>query len=170
MKKIFLFIILFYVGLVLFMPKINLYYTLENLLQKEHLILEEEVIKDRWFDLDMKGVSVFYEGIASVDVKEIKITPWIFYNHVIATDVTMAKALQKMFHFSASKVELRYSLLDYKNILLKADGDFGVLSGKVDLFAQKMIIIVEPSARFKKSDMMRYFKKTEEGWTYESKF
>ncbi len=170
MKKIILFIALFYLGFVLFMPKVNLYYTLENFAKKEHVEIKEGSLKDRWIDLEIKDASIFYDGIDSVKVDTLHILPWIFYNKVTARGVSPSKELQSMFHASADVVTLTYSVLSYKSIMIEAKGDFGEVHGTLDVLEQKLRLILNPSAKFKNNDLVRtYFKKEEEGLVYESK-
>ncbi len=170
MKKIVLFITIFILGLVLFMPKINLYYTLENFLKKEHIMIKEGAIKDRWVALEIKDASVFYDGVASLEAKEIDILPWIFYDKVTLKDVRPAKALTSMFDAKADSITLTYSLLSYKTIMIAAEGDFGTLRGYIDLRERKIHLVLAPSKKFKNHQVVReYFKKQEEGLVYESK-
>ena len=170
MKKILLFIAIFYLGFVLFMPKINLYYTLENFAKKEHVVIKEGAIKDRWIDLEIKDATVFYDGIASLEAKEIDMLPWIFYNKITLTDVSPSKTLKSMFDAKADEVTLTYSVLSYKTIMIAAHGDFGELVGTLDVMAQKIHLVLSPSEKFKNHQIVRqYFKKQEEGLVYESK-
>lgn len=170
MKKILLFIMIFYVGIVLFMPKINLYYTLEGFLKKEHVEIKEGVLKDRWIDLEIKDATIFYDGIASVHVEQLTLSPWLFYDSAKAINIKPTKEIQKMFNVHADRVSCRYSVLDYKHIMIEAAGDFGTVHGSVNIMAQKVRLILEPSAKFAHHDIVRnYFKKEEEGLVYESK-
>jgi len=170
MRKVFLFIAIFYLGFILFMPKVNLYYTLESFAKKEHVEIKEGSLKDRWIDLDIKDATVFYDGIASVKAGEARIAPWIFYNKITALDISPTKEIKKMFDAKADSITLTYSILDYKHIMIEAEGDFGVIHGTVDVIAQKLRILLEPSAKFKNNKLVKqYFKKEEEGLVYESK-
>ena len=170
MKKILLFIAILYLGFVLFMPKINLYYTLENFAKKELIEIKEGTLKDRWIDLDIKEAVVSYDGIASIEVDEVKISPWIFYNKITALGLTPTNEIQKMFNARADEVVLTYSVLDYKHIMISAWGDFGKIEGTLDVFAQKVRLVLDPSEKFKHHMLVKqYFKKEEEGLVYESK-
>jgi len=170
MKKILLFIAILYLGFVLFMPKINLYYTLENFAKKELIEIKEGTLKDRWIDLDIKEAVVSYDGIASVQADEVKISPWIFYNKITALGLAPTNEIQKMFNARADEVVLTYSVLDYKHIMISAWGDFGEIEGTLDVFAQKVRLLLDPSEKFKNHTLVKqYFKKEEEGLVYESK-
>ncbi len=170
MKKILIALVFFLLGAILFMPKVNLYYTLENLLEKEHVVIKEGALKDRWIDLSIKEAVIFYDGIASVEASAITITPWIFYDKVTMHDVHPTPAIAKMFNAKANHVVLTYSVLDYKHILIEAEGDFGQLHGTLNVIAQKIHLVLEPSETFKHNSLVKeYFKKQEEGLVYESK-
>ncbi len=152
------------------MPKVNLYYTLENLAKKELIEIKEGSLKDRWTDLNIKDVTLFYDGIASIDANELTIAPWLFYNKVTALGVSPTKEIKSMFDATADKVTLTYSVLDYKHVLIEAEGDFGEIKGAVDVIEQKVRLILTPSKKFKNNTLVKqYFKKEEEGLVYESK-
>jgi predicted nucleic-acid-binding protein len=170
MKKILIAFVFFLLGVVLFMPKINLYYTLENILEKEHIVIKEGALQDRWVDLSIKDAVIFYDGIASVEAADITITPWIFYHKVTMHDVHPTAAIANMFNAQADEVVLKYSVLDYKHVVIEAVGDFGRIDGTLDIKEQKIHLLLEPSETFKHNTLVReYFKKREEGLVYESK-
>ncbi len=170
MKKFLLVLLFFYLGFVLFMPKINLYYTLENFAKKEHVEIKEGVLKDRWWDLKIDEAKVYYDGISSFVAAHATIVPWIVYNRVHLSDVRPSKELERILRVHAKSVILTHSLLDYKHLLIEAEGDFGLLHGTLDLMARQVKLILEPSEKFKNHSMVRqYFKKGEEGLVYESK-
>jgi len=170
MRKIILFITMFLFGIVLFMPKVNLYFTLENFAKKEHVEVKEGTLKDRWIDLNIKDATIFYDGIASLNANELTIAPWLFYNKVTALGISPTKEIKSMFDVTADKVSLIYSVLDYKYIMIEAEGDFGQIEGTLDVIEQKVRLILTPSQKFKNNTLVRqYFKKEEEGLVYESK-
>ena len=170
MRKIILFITMFLFGIVLFMPKVNLYFTLENFAKKEHVEVKEGTLKDRWIDLNIKDATIFYDGIASLNANELTIAPWLFYNKVTALGISPTKEIKSMFDVNADKVSLIYSVLDHKYIMIEAEGDFGQIEGTLDVIEQKVRLILTPSQKFKNNTLVRqYFKKEEEGLVYESK-
>ncbi|MCH9812318.1 MAG: hypothetical protein K0U47_00035 [Epsilonproteobacteria bacterium] len=170
MKKFLGIFIIFYIALVALMPKENLYYTLKNRLAQERIMMSEEGIKDQFYALKLDDVALFYDGIESVLVDQADIMVLGVYNTIHLTEVKAAKSLQKMFGFSADSVEIKYVVWNYKEASIYAEGDFGVLRGGLDLMEQKVKLLLEPSAAFLKSPLLRqYFKKSDEGYLYESK-
>ncbi len=171
MKKILLAFVLFIIGIILFMPKENLLYTLETILKKEHLELRSDDIRDRLIDLDIKEPLILYDGIESLKANELVITPWILKNKIEATDVRVTKALERILNVKADRVVIDHSILDYKRAYIKASGDFGEISGSIDLGDKKIHLLLNPTKKFKNNQIVRdYFKKSKEGLVYESKF
>jgi len=170
MKKILLVFVVFLLGVILFMPKVNLYYTLENFLKKEHIVIKEGSLKDRWVDLSIKDAVVFYDGIASVEASSITVLPWLLYHKVTMQDVHPTPDIARMFDANAQRVTMTHSVLDYKHIMIEAEGDFGLLHGTLDVMEQKIHLVLEVSELFKNNALVKqYFKKQEEGLVYESK-
>ena len=170
MKKILLSLLSFLVGVVIFMPKEQLYYSALRYLQKERLSIKADAVRDRLFWLEIKDAKIYYDGIESIDAKEIKIKPWLFYNSVVIEEAKSADELRGVMELNAKSVELTHSLLNYKSLFLRADGSFGKASGKIDLFARDINITLQPSNSFKESQLSGYFKKSKEGWRYDTKF
>lgn len=170
MKKILIFLTLFYLALVIFMPKENLYFTLKNTLKQERIEVSEASLSDNLISLKGERLVVSYDGIESVLVKEFSVTPFLFYNKVKAFEVSASASLKEMFSFSADVFELTYVIWNFNEAKIYAKGDFGELNGVLDLSAQSIKVVLEPSMEFENSPLIRqYFKKSEEGYIYESK-
>ena len=171
MKKILLAILLLIVGLVLFMPKVNLFYALGDLMKKELVQIQQKSIKDRWVDLQLLDATVFYDKIESIKAKEIDIKPWLLYNKITLKEIKPSSSIKRFFNFKANSAVITHSILDYKKAHIEADGDFGEISGEADLIARKIHLLLKPTKRFEKNQVVRdYFKKTKEGYVYESSF
>ena len=170
MKKFLLIFLVFFLAVIAFMPKVNLFYTGLNLLKKERVTVTHESLKDNLVSLVADNVSIFYDGIDSVSVENFSLKPWLLYNKLDATNISAAKELQNMFGFSADKVEVTYAVWDFSKVHIQGEGDFGEVSGTFNLKTMMLKLLLEPSGAFEKSPLLRqYFKKSEEGYTYASK-
>lgn len=170
MKKIIIFLGLFYIAFITLMPKENLYYTLQNRLQAERVVLTQEQLSDNLISLQGENMSLFYDGIKSVEVDAFSVMVLGFYNKINALNIEPAKELQKMFGFSADEIEITYALWNYTAADISATGDFGSIEGTFEPFTGTLKLLLEPSLAFEKSSLIRqYFKKGEEGYIYESK-
>lgn len=170
MKKFIILFIIFYLALIAFMPKENLYYTLKNRLKSERITLSEENLSDNFILLKGDELLIYYDGIASVAVDKFSVMALGLYNKIEAYNVAPAKDLKSMFNFSADSVKITYAVWDYKSVNIYAEGDFGVINGVFNPLTQMLKVELEPSAAFEKSSVIRqYFKKSDEGYSYESK-
>lgn len=169
MKKFLIIVMSTYIALVLLMPKTELFYTLKKLLQKEHVVMTQEQVHDRWFDLKIEGLKLYYDGIESAKAADVEVAPWLFWNRLVANDVEAGSDLRKMFDFKADRVAVVQSILSPLHASLYAEGNFGTIEGTIDLKAGKVRVVCEPTKRFKNSTAFReLFKKGEEGYVYES--
>ena len=170
MKKILIFLAIFYIAFIVFMPKENIYFTLKNSLESERIGLSEESLSDNFVSLKALNLIVSYDGIKSVRAKELTVTPFLFYNKVKAYEVSAASSFKEMFSFSADEVEITYAIWNYKEAKIYAVGDFGELDGIFDLEKKSIKVVLEPSMEFENTPIIRqYFKKSEEGYIYEAK-
>ncbi len=171
MKKLLLACVLFFIGLVLFMPKLNLLYTLESLLQKEHIQIHAKESQDRWVDLVLKEVHIGYDGIDSLKIEHASIKPWIFYNRIDLTGVKPSTSIADMVKTSAKALHITHSILHYNVAKIEGEGAFGTLEGEIDLQDRKVHLILHPSKSFRHNQILREnFRKTKEGYLYESHF
>ena len=170
MKKFLIFTLVGYLAFIALMPKENLYYTLINKLKQERVVIAQESLSDNLISLKGENILVFYDGIESVQAEKFTISPYLLFNSIKISNVSAAEDLKRMFGFSADFVKISYVVWNYKSVDISAIGDFGELSGDVNLESMKVKLILEPSEKFQKSPLLnQYFKKSEEGYIYESK-
>jgi len=171
MKKIVIATIFFFIGLIIFMPKENLFFTLKKILKKEHIELVSKDVSDRFVDLRLEDTLFIYDGIESLKAKTITLSPWLFYNTIEAKDISASKALRDMLNIKVDELKITHTIFNPKLAKLKAWGKFGNLDGYIDLDKRLIHLILTPSASFKKSQIVRdYFRNSKEGLLYESNF
>ena len=59
-------------------------------------------------------------------------------------------------------------MINPSTLLISGDGDFGEIDGEIDLGSKRVKINLIPSKDFEKSNFIKQFKKTKEGYIYES--
>ena len=111
MKKFLLILFSFYLALVFLMPKTELYYTLKSFLAPQHVILTQERVKDRWFDLKIENLKLLYDGIESAQAEQVEVLPWLFFNRISAENVRAGKDVRKMFDFNAAQITVTHSVI-----------------------------------------------------------
>ena len=72
-KNIFITFIVFCFAFLVFMPKQELYFTLEKELAKQDIEINEESLKETVFGLTAKNVTFYFKGIKVATAQEIDI-------------------------------------------------------------------------------------------------
>ena len=159
----------FWLAVVLLMPKTELYYTLKSLLAPQHIVLMQEQVKDRWFDLKIENLKLLYDGIESAQAEQVKMLPWLFFNRLVAENVRAGQDVRKMFDFNARQIVVTHSVIAPLEAKISANGNFGKIEGSLKLKEGRLKLICEPTRAFKSSSMFReLFRKRDEGYVHES--
>jgi len=167
-KKVLLLLLLLWAGLIVFMPKESLYYTLEKRIAKEGIEINEAQIEEGIFDLILKHPVIYVHGIKVATLKEIRIRTLLFYNRIKVYDIEVDKSLQHYLPPKADTVWLTYTVLRPLQIAVKTRGSFGKISGVIRLWEKKIHLDVSNPEKF---GMLRgEMKKGEQGWYYETSF
>ncbi len=95
MKKVLIVIFSFYIFLIILMPKIELYFSLEKFLKKEKFIISNEIIKDKWLFLSLKDGEGYFEGIKFADIANIKAYPLGFFNYISIENIIVDESLKE---------------------------------------------------------------------------
>ena len=176
-KKLFNFIlytIFFFAMLLLFLPKENLYYKAETLLEPMKVIISNEKVEDNGFSLSLKGAEIYaMDGIKVADVKSFSLLPLLAFNKVSVEGIELTSVASKFVPTHIDSVNIVYSVIDPLHIKAKAVGDFGEADATIDLKERLLHAELTPSklmkTRFKST--MRMLKKSKTGaYTYEQRF
>jgi len=171
MKKLLIALMIFLIGIVLFMPKEHLFFTLRKYLKKEHIEILSSSLSDRWLYLNMDDALLIYDGIESLEAKRVIIKPWIFYNQIEAKDLLPVKSLRNILNIKADDLKITQNIFKPMIANLVADGKFGEISGYIDLKKRTIHLLLRANKGFENSKVVRdYFRKSKEGLVYESNF
>lgn len=175
MKKIFkiLVYIFFFIFISLFfLPKSELYNFLEKQLLKEKVIISNEKLKENLLGITVNFADIYYEGINIANVEKTTVSTYLLYNKIAIKNARLLDSFKSMFPSPISNVYLTYSVLDYKNIQVEADGIFGKAQGSIDLINKKVFISIDASRIMKNSysNMLRQMTLKDGRYLYEYKF
>lgn len=136
---------LFYIFLmvVILLPKEKFYFTMESLLAEHHLFINHETLIERFFYLDAENGDVLIDNQAIASIENIRISPWIFYNRLSFSNLTVLPLYRSFFPGKIDTVTMTYSLLNPLEIVIQGEGDFGRFSGGYDLMNHKLRIVFE---------------------------
>ena len=167
-KKALLFMVLVWLGIVLFMPKESLYFTLEKVLAKEGIEINESRIDEGLFTLTLEHPVLYMHGIPVATIERIRFFTLLFYTAVEADGISVDSSLKNYFPEKVDTLDATHLLLYPLSVSISGKGDFGTVSGKIDLATHKVHIDVpEPQ---KLGTLKRQLKKNKEGWYYETSF
>jgi len=166
-KNTFIILLSALIAFLIFMPKKELYYTLEHQLVKLGVKLNEKDITETVSALKIDGMKVYYEGIRLMDVESSTLTTFVFFNKINLHKIAIASSLKSMLPQNIDDINITYSVLSPMKANISANGDFGELKGYMD-FNRTIHLDFVKVGDIKK--FKRELKKNENGWYYENQF
>ena len=167
-KKLLLSLLLVWGALLLFMPKEELYFSLERELAKKGVELNEGIIHESLFGLTLEDVTLYVQGIQVAKAKEVSLFTLFVFTRIKIEELTIDKALQNMVPEEVKQAVITHSVLSPVTLHIKAEGSFGKLDGEVSITNRTVHLDFTET---EKIDMIRpQLKKGEKGWYYETSF
>ena len=167
-KNMVIYFIVIWLGIVVLMPKQELYYKLEEALLTEDIALNEEKVEEGFFSITLKNVSVYAKGIYIANIEEVSLFTLLFYSEVEVKDLRIDDSLKAMVPQKIEKAVLEYSVFSPFSVSIDAVGSFGSVGGNIALNERKIHLDFNES---KNIDMLKpQLKKGEKGWVYETSF
>ncbi|WP_320033509.1 hypothetical protein [Halarcobacter sp.] len=170
--KSIVYILFFIFTLIIFLPKEQFYYLLENKISKMNVIVSDEIIDEKLFGLNIKDANLYYDGINFSLVDNIDITTLLVYNNIDVKNIRVAKSFNKFLPSKIDSLNLNYSLINLNKISILSKGDFGEFEGEVLIFDGKIVGELKPSniMMTKYRNLLNRFKKVDGKYIYELKF
>jgi len=154
--------------LLLFMPKAELYYTLEETLAKQDIKFNEKSIEEGLFTLTLKDVTVYVKGIALAQVEELDFFTILFYSSLDVYNLEVDEALHAKVPALTREATFIHNILSPLTVSIDANGSFGMIDGKVDLMSNEVRIDFVEVGNI--SMIQTFLTKDEKGWFYEKSF
>jgi hypothetical protein len=167
-KKILIAFFVLWFALLLFMPKQELYYKLEQTLEKEGIKINEGSIEEGIFSLTLKNADLYVKGIKVATVEKATLFTLLFYTRVELNELLLDDSLKSMAPQHTQNATLSHTLLSPVQLAIHAEGSFGVVAGEANVQERKVHVdFVEE----KEIGMIKQLlKKGESGWYYETSF
>jgi len=144
--RFFAYILFFIVALMYFMPKESIYFFAEKQLQKYHIVIAHESVKDRGLSLELRHFDVYVESIQSAKIEKVDIALFGVYNEIKANNIELSTAVASMLPTKIESVNIKYSILNPLNVTLNAVGAFGTLQGVANIKERKITAELKPSS------------------------
>lgn len=175
MKKILkslVYVIFFIFISMVLLPKQELFYFSEKKLEEKNIVISNEQFENKILGFDLKYSDIYFEQINVANVEKLSIDTYLFYNQVSIKNVRLLDSFKSMFPTPLTNIYLTYSILDYENVQIKADGIFGKLYGSINIFDRKAIVYLEATSSMKNSysNVLRQMKFKDGRYVYEYKF
>lgn len=172
--KIFMWSILFFILLIIGLPKQNIYYFIEHKLIDENIQLVNERIDDNLFSLSLGSIDILYNQINVAQVEKISISPYLFLNTIEVKAIEINEIFANAMPSKIENIKIVYSLFNPLSVELYASGNFGIIEGDIGIFTGLLIAKIQISDSFKnKFSILSQNKniiKTEKGYVYEYQF
>jgi len=167
-KKSALIFLAIWFSVLLFMPKAELYYTLEKALAKKDIKLNEKSIDEGLFSLTVKDVTVYVKGIALANIDELDFFTILFYSSLDLENLQVDEALHTKVPAITKEAHFTSSALSPLSLSVDANGSFGAIAGSIDIMDKEVRIDFVEVGDI--SMIQAYLTKDEKGWFYEKSF
>ena len=167
-KKSALIFLMLWFSILLFMPKAELYYTIEQSLAKQDIKLNEKSIEEGLFSLTLKDVTVYAKGIALGNIEELDFFTILFYSSLKLNNLKVDESLHARVPSYAKKISATHNIFSPFSVSLDANGSFGAVDGKVDLANKDLRIDFVEVGDI--GMIQSHLTKDEKGWFYEKSF
>jgi len=155
-------------ALIALMPKVAIYYKLEEQLHTQDIVLNEASVEEGLFTLELKNVSVYVKGIPIASIEEVTIFTLLLYSSIEVKGVEIDDSLKHMVPKETEEALFRHSLLDPFSLSVEALGSFGAMQGSIDLKERNVYLDFNESKHIQM--LQPKLQKSEKGWIYETSF
>jgi len=169
-KNISIALVSIWFALVAFMPKEELYYTLEHELVNYGIEFNEKSIKSGIFSLEISDIDVYAEGIKVAHIDHMDFLITLLFNKLDIKDIVLDSSINSLIHMDIQTVQtahLTYSILSPVKVNIALKGDFGDAHGYIDIHR---VLRLDFSELKSTRSLKNILKKDDNGWYYETKF
>lgn len=170
--KLFLYIFVFLAFFLYFLPKESFYNLLEKELEKNQIIVSNEIKDDKAFSLIVSNADIFYQGINGAKIDEMRFETYLFYTNIRLKNINILESLSSFVPTPIDEVVIRHSIFNFYKIKIESKGIFGELTGDINLFTKELKLELNASDKMKTSysKLLKNMKFENERYFYEYKF
>lgn len=134
--------------IVILSPKRYLYNFAQHTIAKEGIVISNELAKDKLISLEISNANIYVKDIFIGMLNKTTIYPFIVFNYVTCSGFKTSKEVNGLFSMSIDKATLFQWIGQPYKITIKAQGDFGSVSGFMNLKDRKIYLKIFPSKKF----------------------
>ena len=167
-KKALMVLFTVWFAFVLFMPKRNLYYKVEQELSTQGIKINEAKISEGMFTLDIDKAVIYIKGIDLIHVKQVSFFSLLFYSSISLEEVVLDESLSSMAPTRLETATLSHVIWSPGHISVSGKGDFGIFEGDIDLVQRKVHLDFIESSKL--GALKHQLKEGKKGLYYETSF
>ncbi len=167
-KNIFISLFVLWFAIFMFMPKQELYYTLEKELLKQGIEINEKSREEGLFSLHLNEATLYAKGIKVATIEKLSFFSMLFYSTLSISNVQVDDSLKSFVPENIENTIMVHSVLSPFEVFVTSMGSFGLTEGKIDLNAHKIRLDFIDAKDIK--TIKSQLKKDDKGWYYETSF
>jgi len=165
-KLVPLFLVLFSVALILFMPGREIYYYIEKRIFENGIIVDSEEVSEKLAGVVLEHPAVLIDGAEVMDAERVSITMLLVYNRVVIVKPVFSRVLGSILPGKTERIVVTY--IPFMGISMKTESELGNMSGYIDPINRT--IHLEPDESEEPGGLKSYLIKSEKGWYYERNY
>lgn len=157
-----------YLSIIIFMPKEQILYTALNQANSQNINFKIDNPTDFGLFENISKLQLFYDKYEVLEVSNAKLFPLLVYNRLSFSHIDLVGSFKSMLDIKIIEAKLTQSIISPTTINLYALSTIGELSGSFNIKTNNIKVLLTPNDKFKTFKYKNYFKKTKEGYVYES--
>lgn len=170
--KFFSYLVLMLALLIFFLPKLNLYYAVEAILEKKKVYISDEEVLDRGFSLELRQAKLFFDKLPLAEIERIQLLPLVFYTTFDLTNIRINEGFSDFLPQEIHSVHVEHLFYNPMKVKFKGTNEDSHFYGNIDLLERVLSVHLRLSAKSEQryATMLRKLSKEEGGYFYEYKF
>lgn len=158
--------------IIVFLPKINLFYAAEIMMKENKLFVSDEEVLDKGYALELRNAKLSYESLSLAEIDSITLSPWILYNALSLNNIHVNEGFSDFLPQEIQEIKIEHIIYDPTNITLRGDSEDSYIYGNIDLLEKVLVLHLRLGAKSEKKykAMLGKLSKEEGGYVYEYKF
>ncbi len=156
MAKVFMMSVLIGSALVLlvmvFMPKVAIWYELEDTLLAQKIVIHGETLHDTGLSLQIEDAELYFGSIHAARINMMSVKALGIYNTISMDRFLVGSELKILEGLQIEHAQLSY--IPFMDAIVSAEGNFGVLKGRWNLAQRTLTLDVHASTWLKKQALL----------------
>lgn len=167
-----MYLLFFFYCMFLFFPKESMYFKFEELLNKQNITINEKIIKDNYTNINIEKIEIYYDGIRIAYLNKIKFLSYFYKTNLTLEELEFSDDVMNIIKGNISKLDINYSIINPKFIIIDGNSTFGKIEGNVDILNRVIQIELALNSSGKKQikNISQYFKLKKGKYIYEYKY